>query len=273
MLDLSLQLQVKKPVSSYEDMLESQLEFNDAYQSFIDYKNLCEIVVKAKASTEGIAFANELLNVSVEKIKVSVDKLNDKLKAAWYKFKELWNKFVLWFNDKMENVSVRIKAEKLKFHIEVSPNIDTLKEIVHLTTSSKWPDECRVAAGLANKHEVDINSSTHLFYPPNVVEWFKYAKAAVKGISEVIKSVNQLGEKTKNAANIPGNVFSGYDGTGKKYGFRNELGYKNSYDKTGKFHNSRNIHVPRLTTACRYILMFGPKFISKIQTSINELLK
>lgn len=74
------------PIVDLSDVLSAELEFTEAYQTFLDYRNTCEIIVKAKASEERQAFAQELLGVSVESISISVEKFTTALKRAWEKF-------------------------------------------------------------------------------------------------------------------------------------------------------------------------------------------
>ena len=124
MLNLGLEsLQVKEETyTSLEELLQSQLDFNEVYQDFVDYKNVCEIVVKAKASNESMAFASNLLNISVENIEVSAEALADKFKVVWDKFVTMWQKFIGWFK------GVINKLKPMEFPVLVSPSRDVFKQ-------------------------------------------------------------------------------------------------------------------------------------------------
>lgn len=99
---------------SLSDVLSSQLDFREAYQAFVDYKNVCEIVTKAKTSTEGLAFASELLNTSVENIDVSAEGLKQVFSNAWKKFVEMWKKFYDWIKSLIPKLIAAIKKLKKK---------------------------------------------------------------------------------------------------------------------------------------------------------------
>ena len=116
MLNLNIKLSaVEKSDISYEDVLFSQLDFQEAYQTFIDYKNVCEIVIKAKSSQENIDFASNLLNISVENIQISVETLKAKLKEAWDRFIALWKKFTGWIKNTILNIKNGIRALVKKY--------------------------------------------------------------------------------------------------------------------------------------------------------------
>lgn len=184
-LSLGLEsIQVKEEVyTSLEDLLQSELDFQNAYQSFIDYKNVCEIVVKAKASNESLVFASNLLNVSVENIDVSVEGLGDKLKTAWNKFLEMWGRFFNWF----KNV---IKKLKPKFPVTVCPPKDYLRLIAvninHDNQNYTRPDY-KQAADLSRY----LKESEKLKDIEQVNEWKKYATMLIKELHERISYIKK----------------------------------------------------------------------------------
>ena len=109
--------ETKEEIIPFSDILMSEIDFKEAYQAFVDYKNVCEIVVKSKISNESMAFASNLLNASVENIEVSVESLRDKLKTAWAKLVTMWEKFYGWVKSlipKLINWIKKIKAQLSK---------------------------------------------------------------------------------------------------------------------------------------------------------------
>lgn len=109
--------ETKEEIIPFSNILMSEIEFKEAYQAFIDYKNVCEIVVKSKASNEAMEFANSLLNASVENIEVSAEALADKLKTAWTKLVSMWKTFYEWVKSlipKLINWIKKIKTQLSK---------------------------------------------------------------------------------------------------------------------------------------------------------------
>ena len=104
--------ETKEEIIPFSDILMSEIEFKEAYQAFVDYKNICEIVVKAKVSNESMAFASNLLNASVENIEVSVESLKDKFKTAWATLVTMWKKFYEWVKSLIPKLINWIKKTK-----------------------------------------------------------------------------------------------------------------------------------------------------------------
>ena len=183
----SISIKEEQPVASLEDVFQAELEFHDAYQTFVDYKNVCEIVVKAKASTESMAFASSLLNVSVENIEVSAEALADKFKDAWQKFVALWKKFSSWVKEAIKNVirklslkrfnQLRGKIGKLK-----CMSIKTMERIGYLVTNDamKCGTTIRdIQAALKEDKPADLSQD-------DPIEWLSAANKFTSQLNNVI---------------------------------------------------------------------------------------
>ena len=188
MLNLGLEsLQVKEEVyASTEELLQSQLDFQEVYQSFVDYKNVCEIVVKAKASNESMAFASNLLNVSVENIEVSAEALADKFKVVWDKFVTMWQKFVSWFK------GVINKLKPMKFPVLVSPSRDVFKQHIKGLASAIEQGTLVNAACLSsildrNQERLDDKEAFN--------EWRTLCKGYIANLDKLIQNAKELRKK------------------------------------------------------------------------------
>jgi len=249
MLNLGLELQDKEEVvSSYEDVLTSQLEFQEAYQAFVDYKNVCEIVTKAKASTESMAFANDLLNASVENINVSVEDLKESFKNAWNKFKELWGKFVSWVKGVFKDLYT--KAAGITLPVTVTPNSEDLWALSR---------DFRATNG--------INASAKPGKRPwTDFEDVRLMREALKK-SEKLSTIPQVKEWIKNATEF---VIE-FDKQ-VKYCTKNIAGFK-SWDALThmdlKYGEKDKIDSPAI--AARYLMRFGPPIINHINKTIKML--
>lgn len=131
-MGLSLNLPIvnkQETIVTLSDMLSAEIEYAEACQAFVDYKNVCEIVFKAKASEERLAFAKDLIGSSVENIQVSAEGLNDTFKNMWQKFAAWWNKFTGWIRGIHRKI-LENGAKKYN-HIMVKPEFSgqALKEI------------------------------------------------------------------------------------------------------------------------------------------------
>lgn len=190
---------VEEPVV-LTDVLSCELEFQEAYQAFVDYKNVCEIVVKAKASNEGLAFAGELLNVSVESIEVSSEDLAGKFKAAWTKFVELWNKFVAWFKGAITRVASTIKD--IRSPVPVSPTLNGLKSV--LATGDKafaFIEKAKTDNNIDPQKDVEqitkffndirsaLNTKGVIASKQEASEWITTAKSVIKFYNQVIVDI------------------------------------------------------------------------------------
>lgn len=192
----NLQTSEEAPVE-LSDVLSLQLEFADAYQAFIDYKNVCEIVVKAKASTESIEFASNLLNASVENIEVSAEGLGKFFIEAWKKFVELWESFKGWvkgaFNLFWNSIT---KKKDGTFSIEPSLGTAELEEIVEwmnkiLGNSKIAGDTNTTVAAMGVNHTANRGGSTKLTTHAEIKAWCKAAKDTIVKIDEIVKMVSK----------------------------------------------------------------------------------
>ena len=182
----------EKPVE-LSDLLASQIEFNEAYQAFIDYKNVCEIVVKAKASTESIEFANNLLNASVENIEVSVEGLGEKFAAAWSKFVTMWKNFMNWvkraFNLFWNSIT---KKKDGTFSIEPNLGVAELEEIVSwmneiLSNAKGSGDTATGVASAGLDNTMKRGGSSTLKTHAEIKAWCKAAKEAITKVDKAVK--------------------------------------------------------------------------------------
>ena len=250
MLNLGLELPVKEePVSSYEDVLTSQLEFQEAYQAFVDYKNVCEIVVKAKVSTESMAFANDLLNASVENINVSVENLKESFKNAWNKFVDMWKKFVSWVKDAFK--SLYIKVEGITLPVTVTPETDDLWMLsrtfkaVNNVIARREPKAHTVSdMDCVRQLSESLKKSQKLGNIPQVKQWIKSATEFIKEFDYHVKYC------TKNIDKFQKDW---------KELTRTELNYG----------EKNKIFSPAI--AARYLMRFGPPIINHINKTIKML--
>lgn len=227
----SLTVKEESPIVSFEELLQSELDFNDAYQAFVDYKNVCEIVVKAKASTESMKFASSLLNASVENIEVSVESLSDKLKAAWDKFVEMWKKFVGWF----KGIIAKVKPTQLP--VEVSPSTKSLEEIASFVKIEQGIDERRLKEEGARSWAMKDHAQR--------------IAAAMKE-TETLNTIQNVNAWKRNAAECINSL-------SKRIAFLQKNFQKSKW----------SIEEPKV--AARYYMSVGPKIIAKLQTTLNKL--
>ena len=107
-LNLGLESVISKDTTvGLSDVLFAQLDFYDAYQAFVDYRNICEIVVKAKTSSENLDYAGKLLGVSIESIDISMEKFITTLKNAW-------DKFIGWFKQAISYIKYNVIKHTFK---------------------------------------------------------------------------------------------------------------------------------------------------------------
>lgn len=125
----------EEKIPTYSELLLSEIRFKETYQSFLDYKNMCEIVVKAQTSQECLAFANDLFNTDVRNIQVSIEGLKSKLKAAWDAFVVWLKKLINGFKNLKSiigltplPVTVDISRENLKNLYTFLSDIDKIKK-------------------------------------------------------------------------------------------------------------------------------------------------
>ena len=191
---------------SLTDLLQLELDFQEAYQAFVDYKNICEIVVNAKASVESMKFANSLLNASTENIKVSVEELSGKFMTAWNKFTGLWKSFSTWAGD---NIA---KLTPTKLPAEVSPSTRGLRAISsNLQYEKSVPDNKNrkdnksvISAYVLTEVRKAIQTKESLENADDIKLWKRYAKEAVKALNEHIdfcnKNISSIKQNTENTA-------------------------------------------------------------------------
>lgn len=230
----SLQVKEEETYTSLEELLQSQLDFNEVYQDFVDYKNVCEIVVKAKASAESMTFASNLLNVSVESIDVSAEGLADKFKVVWDKFVTMWQKFVGWFK------GVINKLKPMEFPVLVSPSRDVFKQHIKGLVSAIEQGTLVNAACLSsildrNEERLDNKEAFN--------EWRTLCKDYIANLDKLIQNAKELSKSRSGFAK----------------------GSNNPDMTHGKFLD------PKYVKNVRYCTMFGPKIITKLQQKLTEL--
>ena len=187
------------------DVLASQLDFQEAYQAFTDYRNVCEIVVKAKASTESMEFASELLNASVENIQVSVETLGEKLKNAWDSFCKMWGNFYNWFKTALKKfANLFLKKADGTFKIGVKVQSDELDHIIHCMEEVVKDQSTagKNLQGVKHTYKSIQNGEIGMYLTTNkqVKEWCQKAATAVKKINSAVKALGKVaGEKTFSA--------------------------------------------------------------------------
>lgn len=168
-----------------EYILQSEIEFHEAYQDFINYKNICEIVTKAKASSESLAFASSLLNTSVENIQVSVEGLREKFKAAW-------NGFVAWWKRLIEG----FKDLKAKFNFSNLPTLADISRDNLRTLSSSLQKIYKVQNGevaQAVRKAFSISfDSERLENKTDLSDWIRLAENVLNQVNLFISSEERL---------------------------------------------------------------------------------
>ena len=192
----------EKPVE-LSDLLASQIEFHEAYQAFIDYKNVCEIVVKAKSSTESIEFANNLLNASVENIEVSVEGLGEKFVAAWKKFVVMWENFMNWVK-RAFNLFWNSITKKKDGTFTIKPNIGKaemeemcswIQELLANSAALGSTKTSTAASGL--NHAANRSGSDVLKTGAEVKAWCKVAKTTIEKMDHAVKQAKKNYDSTK----------------------------------------------------------------------------
>ena len=194
--------EIKEESISREEVLASMIKFQEAYQTFVDYKNVCEIVVKAKASTESMAFANDLLKTSVENIEVSVEELKDKLKTAWNKFLAFWDRIYKYCKD-----AIKQKIKAIKNYVKTKS-----KSSSEIAAASYFPtiqvgistNECRtIALNAQNCLSDNFASPGWSVQPLSVIhnlkftsekldnvkdfcDWLKWADTALDNLNKIV---------------------------------------------------------------------------------------
>lgn len=262
----------EKPVE-LSDLLDSQIEFNEAYQAFIDYKNVCEIVTKAKVSNENLAFASELLNASIENIQVSVEDLQEKLKTAWSKFVEMWNKFVSWIKNAFQQIISKLKTKKtaqsetdkvenitlpIKNVIPTRPDLyvltrgfaDTHNIAMSSKKTSTTNETYSCDLDTRNLRNALLNSSGEtLTTKEDVLLWIKDAKKFIEIFDKHVKYCTDNIQKFKDEwRSISKTVLRNGSELSKKKFFGPEI-------------------------SARYLMIYGPKIIKQINMTINKFSK
>lgn len=189
--------QEETPIVSTEQLLQSQIDFNEAYQAFVDYKNVCEIVVKAKASNESMTFASNLLNASVENIEVSVETLGEKFTNAWKKFVDMWKNFLNWVK-RAFNLFWNSITKKKDGTFSIEPNLGSaeLEEIVSwmdelLKTSKGTGSNSTSTASAGLDHTMKRGGSSKLTTHAEVKAWCKLAKEAIVKVDKAVAAASK----------------------------------------------------------------------------------
>lgn len=237
------------------DVLASQIDFQEAYQAFTDYRNVCEIVVKAKASTESMAFASELLNASVENIQVSVETLGEKLSNAWDKFIEFWKNAFKWVKNALKKfANVFLKKADGTFKLTPALDNDELSSICTFVDNAvRGVKQGNYKEVKTNVHAMkvsakkgatggqgDSDNPTVITTRAQLKEWCTSAAKTCKRIDDGVKEVEGL-----------------YNAASKK---ANDPDYKNT---AGASQN---------TMRCAKVLMrMGPKVINAINKTVGQV--
>jgi len=237
------------------DVLASQIEFQEAYQAFIDYRNVCEIVVKAKASTESMAFASTLLNASVENIHVSVEELEKKELSAWERFIKFWKDAWKWIKNSLKKfANVFVKKADGSFKLKPALDKDELGGIqtfaqnaVRAVKSGNYKDVKSNASAMARSAKLgptggqgDSDDPTIITTRAELKEW---CAVAAKTCDAVNKAVNEVDALYKDAA--------------KKVA---DPDYANAVNFQQKIMRS-----------ARVLMRIGPKVVSAIQKTVKQV--
>lgn len=255
MLSLGLELPIKEQkIPTYNELLMHEIIFTEAYQAFVNYKNMCEIVVKAKASNEALAFANDLLNTSIKYISVSEEELKASFQNAWKKFLVLWEKFSRWARDVIIKI---LKNDVLQYaKIDSVPTL-TLKELKRIENGCsdiliEFKTQIKDNAFFDSKKSArDISDAT------NRREQFKESRdeLALKSRKQLTEWLNQADKTIKAVDNATKHIAQDF------------LGLFRRKTTDGKIMNKNII------TAARYILRNGSMIIKNIQKTIIDILK
>lgn len=235
----------EEPVVVLSDILSAELEFTEAYQAFVDYKNVCEIVVKAKASTECLSFAKDLIGCDVEHASLSVESLREKMSAAWEKFKVLWTQFVKWFKEFLKKGKA-LFYKFINYPVTVSPSTQGLKDVTGAIDSLlKFQDDPKTqekVTVLINKIRTGLATTGKIESPEQATEWVSCATSVIKSFNSGISIVK---EEYSN-------------------------GKRSNYDKNKDLGtNSGKIKNPYV--GLRWIMICGPIVVKRLRTTISKL--
>ena len=271
MLNLGLQNVNTTPSITISDVLSSEIVFKEAYQEFINYMNVCEIVTKAKVSEERMNFASDLLGRNVSDIAISVEALTETIDKAWKGFLNFWSTIYKWVRDHISDLIDRIKnLFKKKTHetIDFTAPISTddlkriqseAKNIIVRYDFVNDKGKIWLLHGIMAKSVMITDkfaSQVKITTFEEAAAWMIAAKSTVAALDSVVeevskhtvdKEINKVPDKLKNHKNYKG-IVEWTKGENKRW-YIQQMAVK------------------------RYVMKYFPSVINKIKTAIQQLSK